>query len=188
MEESSVVESLPLWRTLPDPVAPLRTRFRAPDPHFGVLVLGLPAPQGSKVPMGRNSEGKISMVESSKAVKPWRESVVTASIQIVSPDGGLTLYPGFPLAGPLVAEMVFTMPKPAAAPKRRRTWPATSRNDVTKLARAVEDALMTAGVIKDDGLIVEYVRIAKVYPGEDRDALAVPGVVARVWSVDLMQE
>lgn len=183
------VEDLPLWRTLPDPVAPLRSRFRSPDPHFVIVVVGMPAPQGSKVPMGRNGEGRILMREASKAVAPWRESVERAALRLISPDReGVTLLPGFPLSGPLVAEMVFTMPKPTAAPKKRRTWPATARNDLSKLIRSTEDALKTAGAIKDDGLIVEYVRAAKVFPLEDRDALAVPGATIRVWSVDLLTE
>lgn len=178
------VEDLPLWRRLPDPVASIRARFRAPAPHFEIPVVGMPAPQGSK-----RHVGKGVMIEASKAVGPWRESVERAALRVISPDGeGAALYPGFPLRGPLVAEMVFTMPKPTAAPKRRRTWPATARNDATKLARATEDALVTAGAIKDDGLIVEYIRVAKVFPLEDRDALAVPGAVIRVWSVDLLTE
>lgn len=183
------VEDLPLWRTLFDPVAPIRSGFRSPDPHFVIVVVGMPAPQGSKVPMGRNGEGRILMREASKAVAPWRESVERAALRLISPDReGATLYPGYPLGGPLVAEMVFTMPKPTAAPKKRRTWPATARNDVSKLVRSTEDALKTSGAIKDDGLIVEYVRVAKVFPQEDRDALAVPGAVIRIWSVDRLTE
>jgi Holliday junction resolvase RusA-like endonuclease len=177
------------WQDLPDPVARIRDCWPRPAPHFEIVVVGMPAPQGSKVPMGRNNAGRILMRESSKAVAPWRESVERATLRLISPDGeGRTINPGFPLKGPLVAEMVFTMPKPAAAPKRRRSWPATARNDTSKLTRSTEDALKIAHAIKDDGLIVEYVRLAKVFPGEDRDALAVTGAVIRVWSVDLLPE
>jgi len=133
--------------------------------------------------------GNGVMIEASKAVAPWRESVERAALRLISPDReGVTLLPGYPLSGPLVAEMVFTMPKPTAAPKKRRTWPATARNDLSKLIRSTEDALKTAGAIKDDGLIVEYIRAAKVFPLEDRDALAVPGATIRVWSVDRLTE
>jgi hypothetical protein len=178
-----------LWETLPDPVASLRECWPRLDPHFVIVVVGMPAPQGSKVPMGRNGEGRILMREASKAVAPWRESVERAALRLISPDReGVTLLPGYPLTGPLVAEMVFTMPKPTAAPKKRRTWPATARNDLSKLIRSTEDALKTAGAIKDDGLIVEYIRAAKVFPLEDRDALAVPGATIRVWSVDRLTE
>lgn len=189
MSEGAVGSAdVPLWETLADPIAPLRLVSRPPAPHFIALVVGMPAPQGSKVPMGRNKEGRILMREASKAVAPWREAVERAALRVVSPnEDGSLLYPGFPLSGPLVAEMVFTMPKPAAAPKRRRTWPATARNDLSKLIRSTEDALKTAGVIKDDGLIVEYLRAAKVFPGEDSQSLAVPGAVIRVWSVDLLE-
>ena len=185
----SYVREAPLWETLPDPVASLRECWPRPASDFVIVVVGMPAPQGSKVPMGRNGEGRILMREASKAVAPWRDSVERAALRLISPDReGVTLLPGFPLSGPLVAEMVFTMPKPTAAPKKRRTWPATARNDLSKLIRSTEDALKTAGAIKDDGLIVEYIRAAKVYPQEDRDALAVPGATIRVWSVDRLTE
>ena len=49
--------------------------------------------------------------------------------------------------------------------------------DLSKLARGVEDALVAAGVMKDDALIVEYTRLAKVYVGEDEEALDRPGVL-----------
>jgi len=80
-----------------------------------------------------------------------------------------------PIAGPVFISMVFTLKKPKGASKKRRTWPCT-RPDVSKLARATEDALKTAGVYFDDGQIVDYDRLGKVYPLEDPMALDVPGV------------
>jgi hypothetical protein len=84
--------------------------------------------------------------------------------------------------------MVFTMKKPTAAPKRRRTYPATKGNDSSKLVRSTEDALVKVRAIDDDGLIIDYLRIAKVFPGEDEDALAMPGAVIRFWAVDRLPE
>ena len=72
--------------------------------------------------------------------------------------------------------MVFTLPKPSSAPKRRRTWPMR-KPDLSKLARSTEDALVDAGLLADDARIVEYQRLAKVYPGEDVEALDAPGVL-----------
>lgn len=143
-----------------------------------------PAPQGSKVPKGRAGNGRIVMAESSKYVEPWREAVKLAAQRAAGVDAMGTLEDRFPLDGPLVAYMVFTMPKPKAAPKRRRTYPASHRNDVSKLARSTEDAMMDAGVISDDGMIIEYTRLAKVFPNEDDGALGFPGAVIRLWSLD----
>jgi Holliday junction resolvase RusA-like endonuclease len=112
------------------------------------------------------------MIESSKKVKPWREAVVWAAREV-----GRAKF-----IGPVVAEMIFTVRKPKSAPKNRRTWPAT-KPDLSKLVRATEDALTDAGVWEDDGRVVEYTRQAKVYPGEDRDALDVPGAVIRIASI-----
>ena len=80
------------------------------QPLITITAYGLPAPQGSKRHVGRGV-----MVESSKHVKPWREAVKTAAIDARAP-----MY-WVPLDEPLAVSMVFTMPKPASAPKRRRT-------------------------------------------------------------------
>lgn len=134
-----------------------------------IIVYGEPGPQGSK-----RHVGKGIMVESSKKVKPWREAVVYAAREAMAGRPALT--------GPVVLEMVFTVRKPKSAPKRRRIWPAT-KPDLSKLARSTEDALTTAGVYEDDARIVEYARLAKVFPLEDRAALDVPGVIIAVRSV-----
>ena len=126
------------------------------------IVYGTPGPQGSKRHVGNGV-----MIESSKKVKPWREAVVYAAREAMA---------GRPaLQGPIVLEMIFTVRKPVSAPKRRRIWPAT-KPDLSKYARSTEDAMTTAGVWKDDGQVVEYARLAKVFPLEDPAALDVPGV------------
>lgn len=133
-----------------------------------IIVYGSPAPQGSKKFVGiAKSTGRGIMVESSKRVKPWRDDVKGTALAVRNGAA--------PLDGPLVARMVFTLPKPASAPKRRRTWP-DKKPDVSKLVRSTEDALSDAGVIRDDARIVEYSRVAKVFPGEDPEALEAPGV------------
>ena len=85
--------------------------------------------------------------------------------------------------------MVFTFVRPKSHYRTGRnahllrddapTRPATIP-DLSKLARSTEDALKDAGVIRDDSLIVEYRRLAKVYAGEDPDALSTPGVLVRI--------
>jgi len=52
--------------------------------------------------------------------------------------------------------------------------------DVSKLARSTEDALTAAGIWKDDARVVEYTRLAKVFPGEDRQSLEAPGVIIEI--------
>lgn len=141
-----------------------------------IIVIGDPAPQGSKKFVGTNKAGRGILVESSKKVRPWRQDVVAAAMiarERVGADGQRETLPA--LDGPLRAKVVFTVRKPASAPKKRRTFPCT-KPDLSKLLRSTEDALVTAGAIADDARIVEFSRLAKVYPGEDPDSLDAPGV------------
>ncbi|MES2530442.1 MAG: RusA family crossover junction endodeoxyribonuclease [Pseudomonadota bacterium] len=138
-------------------------------------VYGMPAPQGSKKFVGTTKAGRGIMVESSKKVKPWRQDVKAVAELIA------TGCP--PLDEPLWVSMVFTMPKPSSAPKRRQTWP-DKKPDLSKLARSTEDALVDAGLILDDSRIVEYVRLAKVFPGEDPQSLRSPGVSITIYVRD----
>jgi Holliday junction resolvase RusA-like endonuclease len=141
-------------------------------PNLEVVVYGEAAPQGSKRHVGGGR-----MIESSKKVKPWRDDVRDAALKV------LAGHPRWvPLDGPLLVSMVFTVRKPASAPKRRRTWP-DRMPDLSKLCRSTEDALTTAGAWKDDARVVEYGRLAKVYPGEDPDALDRIGAVVRIWLI-----
>lgn len=137
---------------------------------------GTPAPQGSKKFVGRAKNGRGILVESSNRVKPWRDDVKGAAE--VARNGAE------PMDGPLVARMVFTLPKPASSPKRRRTWP-NRKPDLSKLVRSTEDALKDAGLYTDDARIVEYERVAKVFPGEDPEALEAPGVRITIRSLEV---
>jgi Holliday junction resolvase RusA-like endonuclease len=141
---------------------------------YTLTVLGSPAPQGSKTAGVNPKTGLVFMRESSKHVKPWRAAVAKAA-RLAPPE--------VTFDGPLVARMVFTMRKPDGAPKRRRTYPAVMP-DLSKLLRSTEDALTDAGVWADDARVVEYQRLAKVYPGEDPESLPAPGVYIAVWQVD----
>ena len=154
-----------------------------------IVVHGLPAPQGSKRHVGRGV-----MVESSKKVKPWREDVRAAALDAIACSCTHVqceaCATGYPLDGPLTASMVFTFVRPKGhyrtgrnahllrdgAPERPATLP-----DLSKLIRSTEDAITSAGVWRDDARVVEYRRAAKVWAGEDAEALSVPGAVIRVW-------
>lgn len=143
-----------------------------------IVVYGTPGPQGSKRHVGGGR-----MLESSAKVKPWREAVKWAAL------GHFTRT----IEEPLTVDMVFTFTRPRShyrtgryahllrdeAPKR-----PVSRGlgDVSKLARSTEDALTDCGVWRDDALVVEYGRLAKVWAGEDVDALDRPGALIRVYT------
>lgn len=146
-----------------------------------IVVRGIPAPQGSKSSKGVNKvTGKVNMVESSKTgVDLWRGDVMRAAREIVEANPA-----AFPLVGALAASMVFSRRRPAihyrtgrnahllrdSAPSRPATKP-----DLSKLIRSTEDALTVAGLWKDDALVVEYRRLAKVWCNEDPDSLDTPG-------------
>lgn len=160
-------------------------------------VLGKPAPQGSKRFMGLTPNGKPKMIESSKqGVDAWRRDVVEAAVRVLE-NASLARFGApagywpqeYPLNEPLAVSMVFTTVRPknhyrtgrnAHLLHERAPARPSGKPDLSKLLRSTEDALTTAGLIKDDALIVEYDRAAKVYVGEDPDALEVPGVVIRL--------
>src|SRR5690348_624943 len=143
-----------------------------------IVVYGSPAPQGSKKFVGMVN-GHGMMAESSKKVKPWRQDVKAAAL---AARAGAE-----PIDGPITVRMVFTVPKPSSAPKRKRTWPC-KKPDVSKLARSTEDALTDAGIWKDDARVVEYARLAKVFPGEDPESLEAPGVRITIMEMEASAE
>jgi Holliday junction resolvase RusA-like endonuclease len=150
---------------------PMTCTCQAQPPLVSVLVRGTPAPQGSKRHVGGGR-----MIESSAKVRPWRQDVRAAAEDVIGPLRPLWT----PLDGPLRVSMVFTLRKPLSAPKRTRSYPIRTP-DLSKLVRSTEDALTDAGVWVDDARVVEYVRLAKVYPGEDADSLDVPGARIAVY-------
>lgn len=160
----------------------------SPRPPVTITAHGTPAPQGSKTGFALKKAGaytgKVAMRESaSRKLTPWRETVKQAGLEAM----GWGQYP--PLDGPLEARVVFTFTRPKShyrtgrnahllrdgAPARPAVYP-----DASKTLRAVEDSLTDAGVIRDDSRIVEYTRLAKVYAGEDPEALHVPGAVITI--------
>lgn len=112
----------------------------APGVYLDVFVAGRAAPQGSKRHVGRGI-----LVESSKALAPWRTTVAWHAAQV---------YRAAPLDGPLDVQVEFVMPRPAGLPKRKPTPPHTKRPDVDKLIRSILDAL-TGVVWRDDSQIVD---------------------------------
>lgn len=124
---------------------PGTTRERLTGVTF--FVPGKPAPQGSK-----RHVGKGILIESSKAVGPWRERVALAAAEAPC---DLAAYgpPMFAAGEPLYVRLAFVMPRPASAGKKT-TPPAVKRPDVDKLARAILDAI-TDVLIHDDSAVVD---------------------------------
>lgn len=149
------------------------------DPVIRFRVNGTPAPQGSKRHVGNGR-----MVESSKAVGPWREAVRAEAQKILVVDQvmGLT-----PRDAPVSLTIVFVLARPKghltasalrgngmltrpSAPK----YPAT-RPDLDKLARAILDGLVMGGVMADDAQVVSL-NCAKVYASNGE----APGAIIEV--------
>ncbi|MEU6858848.1 RusA family crossover junction endodeoxyribonuclease [Glycomyces sp. NPDC046736] len=148
-----------------------------------IVAYGIPGPQGSKSVKGRRRNGSVILVESSAKVKPWRAAVATAAACV---------RPAAPLDGPLLVDMVFTMPRPAShygtgrnagrlKPRYEDALPDRVP-DLSKLTRSTEDALTDAGLWADDARVVRYGALAKVYVDDptDPDVLEAPGAVIRV--------
>jgi crossover junction endodeoxyribonuclease RusA len=141
-----------------------------------VIVRGIPAPQGSKNAVKRK-DGGVSLIESSKAVGPWREAV-RAQTQAAMLTRGWPKSadrPRVQLGGPVQVRAWFWLPRPKGhyrtgrnahllrdgAPARPAGTP-----DLDKLVRAVLDGLTDGGAWKDDGQVVELTaRKLYVLPG-----------------------
>lgn len=170
----------------------------APDaPRTGesiaLTVLGTLASQGSKKPLGTRTTktGKTvgAFTEDDANLRTWRTNVAnTATAARDSLPWARRLR--FPLDGPLAAEMVFTLgARPASRPgwwqrdalwSKQAMWRPASKPDLSKLLRAVEDAL-TGILWRDDARVVEYDRLAKYYVGDPApNVLDRPGVFIRI--------
>lgn len=116
----------------------------ADDPRpalLDVFVSGKPAPQGSKRYLGAGRP----LVESSKAVEPWRADIRgTIARQFDQP----------PVAGAVAVDLEFVLHRPVGTPKRA-TPAAVKRPDLDKLDRAVLDAITSAGVLVDDSQVID---------------------------------
>lgn len=128
-----------------------------------IRVYGAPVPQGSKDKGINRHTGKAYIKESGVNHKVWREAVKSAALDVMR---NLDRDP-IPMGVPVDVFMAFYFPRPKShflpAGKRGRAKPelkaaapmwVTRRPDVSKLVRAVEDALTDAGVWYDDSQVV----------------------------------
>ena len=138
-----------------------------------IHVHGVAAPQGSK--QGYARAGRVILVESSKAVKPWREAVKYAALDALrvgeEDEYGAAERVGFPFGlAPVELLVTFTFPRPRShyrtgkyAHELRPGAPAyvAKMPDLDKLIRSTADAL-TGVVWRDDAQVARIVT-AKVY-------------------------
>lgn len=139
---------------------------------------GRPRPQGSKNAAVKN--GRVVMWEASKGLVSWRSTVVAELVRL-NPHG-LTLVQPWDRAATLIVEFVFEKPK-----SNKNEYPV-GKPDLDKLVRAVCDALVEAGYVRDDSQIVHlmalkswaapngqsgaYVSLYKYNPISERDLRA----------------
>ena len=145
-----------------------------------VVVLGRPAPQGSKRHVGHGV-----LIESSKHVKPWRVAVAAATAAAIA-DAARALG-GAQIAADAAwrVDLVFTMQRPRAHYRTGRNAGQLRDNaptlpvvmpDLDKLVRSTLDGIATGDAIANDSRVVEL-HAVKTYPGGHLDALDEPGVV-----------
>jgi crossover junction endodeoxyribonuclease RusA len=117
-----------------------------------IVVRGIPAPQGSKRHVGGGR-----MIESSRAVGPWREAVRAQTQNAMHGNGFV------PAEGPCAVFINFYLPRPKSTPKKI-TLPI-KRPDLDKLVRAVLDGMTEGGAWLDDAVVVRL-QAQKNYAGE----------------------
>lgn len=123
-------------------------------------VAGRARTKGSLKVVGRRANGSAVLGEQVAGSKAWRSAVVETAVRTLGGRFG----PGGPvlpfeaLDGPVLAVLWVRLPRPA-----RRSDAAAypfpieiTDGDLDKLQRNVGDALVDAGVLKDDKLIVEW--------------------------------
>ena len=192
----------------------------AEGPEWGgvrILVYGEPQTQGNKSAFAiRRKDAAGQWQFTGRAgMREGRSAASEARFQswrgLVAEQASAAMGQGEPLAGPLAVVVTFTVKRPAGHFRESRgrptgevrpsapAWPST-RPDLSKYLRAVEDSMTDAGVYGDDAQIVA-VHAFKCYPrpaygagglaavavpnpdlvGAGDDALERPGVVIRVW-------
>jgi len=123
---------------------------------LGFDVFGQPAPQGSVRAFVQG--GRAVVTSDNKKLRPWRDSVAWAAREALGKHRERL---AFPLTGPVALRIEFWLHRPKNRSKTVDVLPMVPP-DLDKLARAVGDSLVNAGVIMDDSLIVD-IRMTKRY-------------------------
>lgn len=133
-------------------------------------VPGTPAPGGSKKAFV--VAGRAHLIDDAKHNAPWRSTVALAAKAAMAGDP--------PLDGPLFLEITFTLPRPKSHYRGGRRGGVltksapphpTGKPDVTKLVRALEDALKNICWFDDSQVVSQWAN--KVYGEEPGAAVGV---------------
>lgn len=123
--------------------------------NWGTFVAGRPKPQGSVRAFAAKGRAYVA-ANHSDAFVVWRNTVVE-KVEREWPHGRLDNARVF---------LRFTFNRPKSQPKWYRNDPASAfhvkRPDIDKLARAILDALVAAGVLADDS-VVSDLHVIKEY-------------------------
>lgn len=147
---------------------------------YSFTVPGKARPQGSKNPYVNQHTGKVHLVESSKTLAPWRETVAIAARQ-----GWPEEMPPWQFAVGLSVTFWFRRPASHFGSGRNRhvrktwsdEWPTSQGiGDLDKLERAICDAL--TGVVFLDDKQVCTITSAKLYGGRERAEVTVAALGA----------
>jgi len=117
-----------------------------------IFAPGIPQPQGSKNAYRRGT--KIVLVEANKNLPAWRR-LVKDKLEAANTDCQ-------PFLGAVSLDVMFFMPRPKSV---KRELP-TTKPDLDKLIRSINDSATDAGVLVDDSQVVEIVAY-KVYEAEN---------------------
>ena len=121
-----------------------------------------------------NKSGGVSLVESSKRVKPWRQDVKYAALEAheqTCGDEGVH----FPKGTPVCVSLTFYTPRPqshygtgrnAQTVKASAPAPPATKPDLDKLVRSTLDALGEAGMWADDGQVTDLIATARYADNE----------------------
>lgn len=121
--------------------------------ELNFFVPGIPATAGSKTGFYNKKSGRVIMAPANKRQKPWMSHVQATALEY---------YDDSPVTDPIRMELVFCMPRPKShfgtgknQDVLKDTAPEyhTKKPDLTKLLRAVEDAL-TGIIWRDDSQVI----------------------------------
>jgi Holliday junction resolvase RusA-like endonuclease len=124
---------------------------------------GVPTPQGSK------TRTPYGFREANPRLPAWRRAVLAAARDALGGRDGFA--PHVPVV--LSAQFFFVRGRTV-----KRIW-MTTKPDLSKLVRAIEDSMTAATVWADDSQVVRYSRLEKRYADDDR-----PGVLVNVRRLD----
>lgn len=147
-------------------------------PLLQFRVVGLPRTAGSLRPMmTRNKDATkrkaVLIPQNNQAHEKWRALVVAEATRARGKARLATI------DGPVKLVLMFALHR---GDSRYSRPVAKNLGDVSKLVRAVEDALTEAKVWVDDRLVT-YLLAVKDFPGQ-RVGQSTPGVLVRIWPDD----